>query len=175
MRHQNSISKLGKTPAHRRAMLRNMVTSLFRHERIQTTQAKAKVAQSYAERMITFGKKGDLHARRMAARFINDETVLKKLFTEIAPSFAERNGGYTRVLRTGPRSGDKAEMAILELVTKTPARPKKVANRKTAARLAPFSGGGKLPRRKPKPAAAPEADTATAVAEAEPEGDDAKA
>ena len=162
MRHQNSISKLGKTTTHRRAMLRNMVTSLFRHERIQTTQPKAKVAQRYAERMITFGKKGDLHARRMAARFINDETVLKKLFTEIAPSFAERNGGYTRVLRTGQRSGDKAEMAILELVTKTPARPKKIENRKSALRLAAGDTAAKKPRRRKAKAAAPDAGTATA-------------
>lgn len=138
MRHQIGISKLSRTPAHRRAMLRNMVTSLFRHERIRTTAPKAKLARRYAERMITFGKRGDLHARRQVARFINDETVLKKLFDEIAPSVAERNGGYTRILRTGVRAGDRADMAILELVTKSPGRNKKVTNRKTAERLAEF-------------------------------------
>src|SRR2546426_11966903 len=108
MRHRVSVRKLGKTPSHRRAMLRNMVTSRFRHERISTTAPKAKEAKRWAERMITFGKRGDLHARRQAARFINDETVLKKLFEEIAPAFESRPGGYTRILRTGVRKGDVA-------------------------------------------------------------------
>src|SRR5215510_783910 len=115
MRHQHGVAKLGKTPAHRRAMLRNMVTSLFQHESIKTTAPKAREARRWAERMI---KRGDLHARRQAATFVNDETVLKKLFDEIAPSFKDRNGGYTRMMRTGVRKGDVAELAILELVTK---------------------------------------------------------
>jgi large subunit ribosomal protein L17 len=119
-------------------MLRNMVTSLMRHERIRTTTPKAKVARRYAERMITLGKKGDLHARRTAAKFINDETVLKKLFEEIAPKFVERNGGYTRIMRDGIRKGDAADMAILELVTFSPDRAKKVGNRKSRERLAEF-------------------------------------
>lgn len=119
-------------------MLRNMVTSLFLHERIHTTTPKAKVARRFAERMITFGKKGTLHARRQAARFVNDETVLKKLFDEIAPAMADRNGGYTRILRTGTRKGDAAEAAILELVTKTGGREKKKNNRKSSLRLADF-------------------------------------
>jgi large subunit ribosomal protein L17 len=118
-------------------MLRNMVTSLFQHERIRTTTPKAKVARRYAERMITFGKRGDLHARRQAARFINDETVLKKLFDEIAPKMAERPGGYTRILRAGFRKGDAADVAILELVTHSTERTKK-GNRKSAERLAEF-------------------------------------
>ena len=122
-------------------MLRNMVTSLMRHERIRTTTPKAKVARRHAERMITLGKKGDLHARRTAAKFINDETVLKKLFDEIAPKFAERNGGYTRIVRTGVRKGDAADMAILELVDFSPERPKKVGNRKSRERLAEFTLG----------------------------------
>jgi len=137
MRHQVGVAKLGKTPAHRRAMLRNMVTSLFRHERIVTTAPKAKEARRWAERMITFGKAGDLQARRRAARFVNDETVLKKLFDEIAPAFKERNGGYTRVLRMGPRKGDVAERAVLELVTKNEKRVKP-GNRKTREHLAEF-------------------------------------
>ena len=103
MRHQVAVRKLGKTTSHRRAMLRNMVTSLLRHERIRTTTPKAKVARRYVDRMITLGKRGDLHARRTAARFINDETILKKLFEEIAPKFTERNGGYTRIMRAGIR------------------------------------------------------------------------
>ena len=138
MRHQVAVRKLGRTASHRRAMLRNMVTSLMRHERIRTTTPKAKVARRYAERMITLGKKGDLHARRTAAKFINDETVLKKLFDEIAPKFVERNGGYTRIMRAGIRKGDAADMAILELVSFSPERPKKVGNRKSRERLAEY-------------------------------------
>jgi len=137
MRHQRNVPKLSRTPAHRRAMLRNMVTSLLRHERIQTTAPKAKVARQYAERMISLGKRGDLHARRQAASFINDETVLKKLFDEIAPKFADRKGGYTRTMRSGIRKGDAADMAILELVTQSQPRKDK-GNRKTPARLLPF-------------------------------------
>ena len=113
MRHQRAVRKLGKTTSHRRAMLRNMVTSLLRHERIRTTTPKAKVARRYVDRMITLGKRGDLHARRTAARFINDETVLKKLFDEIAPKFAERNGGYTRIMRDGIRKGDASGLGRL--------------------------------------------------------------
>lgn len=165
MRHRVSVRKLGKTPSHRRAMLRNMVTSLFRHERITTTAPKAKEAKRWAERMITLGKRGDLHARRQAASFVNDETVLKKLFDEIAPSFKERQGGYTRVVRTGVRKGDVAETAILELVSKSPARQKPV-NRKSRDRLAAFEPGQKrqvAPRkagRRRKPAEAPVAESA---------------
>src|SRR5262245_38456615 len=164
MRHQHGVAKLGKTPAHRRAMLRNMVTSLFRHERITTTAPKAREAKRWAERMITLGKRGDLHARRQAATFVNDETVLKKLFEEIAPGFKERAGGYTRMMRTGVRKGDVAEVAILELVTKSPARVKP-ANRKSRERLIEFKAGEKSERKPPakkrskratKPAAEPE-------------------
>lgn len=168
MRHQVAVRKLGKTSSHRRAMLRNMVTSLFRHERIRTTTPKAKVARRYAERMITFGKRGGLHARRQAARFINDETVLKKLFDEIAPSFAERGGGYTRIVRTGVRKGDAADVAILELVTHSPERQKK-GNRKTRERLAKFTLAGdtkKKRRSKEKEDAGEEAQAAAAAAEA---------
>ena len=157
MRHRKSVAKLGRTQAHRRAMLRNMVTSLLRHERIRTTAPKAKVARRYAERMITLGKRGDLHARRQAATFIIDETVLKKLFDELAAKFEERKGGYTRLMRTGPRKGDGADMAILELVTQSEPRKKK-GNRKTSAHLAPFqtaeSGKGKRKRAAKKPAKA---------------------
>ncbi len=165
MRHQVAVRKLGKTSSHRRAMLRNMVTSLLQHERIRTTTPKAKVARRYAERMITFGKRGTLHARRQAARFINDETVLKKLFDEIAPGFAERDGGYTRIVRTGVRRGDAADVAILELVTQSTERTKK-GNRKTRERLAKFELEGETKKSKGKKKAAEEADEA-AVATAE--------
>ncbi len=116
MRHNVSGRKLNRTPAHRKMLYRNLVTSLFKHERIQTTVPKAKEARSVAEKLITFAKRGDLHARRIAARKVNEPAILAKLFEEIGPRYAERPGGYTRILRMGPRKGDNAEMAILELV-----------------------------------------------------------
>ena len=111
-----TLRKLGRPTAHRSAMLRNLVTSLLREEKIETTVTRAKEAKRMAERMITLGKRGDLHARRQALAYIYDEDVVKKLFDEIAPKYADRNGGYTRVLKLGPRRGDGAEIAILELV-----------------------------------------------------------
>ncbi len=177
MRHQVAVRKLGRTASHRRAMLRNMVTSLLRHERIRTTTPKAKVARRYAERMITFGKRGTLHARRQAARFINDETVLKKLFDEIAPSFKERAGGYTRIVRTGVRRGDAADVAILELVTQSTERQDK-GNRKSRERLAKFELEGEKKKSKGKKKAAKKGDTAgddAAVATAEAEAEAAEA
>ena len=111
-----TLRKLGRPTDHRNAMLRNQVTSLLRNGRIETTLHKAKETQRMADGMITLGKRGDLHARRQALAYIYDEDVVTKLFEEIAPTYAERNGGYTRVLKLGPRRGDAAEMAILELV-----------------------------------------------------------
>ncbi len=108
--------KLGRPTAHRKAMLRNLVTDLLREGRITTTDCRAKEARKIAEKMITLGKRGDLHARRLAMAVIFDETVVKKLFDEIAPKYAERNGGYTRILKLGPRQGDSAEVVFLELV-----------------------------------------------------------
>jgi len=117
MRHNVRGRKLNRTASHRKMMFRNMVTSLFRHERIQTTTAKAKEARSVAERLITYAKAGDLNSRRMAARKLTDPAVLKKLFAELGPRYADRPGGYTRILKLdGPRKGDNADMAILELV-----------------------------------------------------------
>ncbi len=110
------LRKLGRTTDHRIAMLRNQVTSVLEHGRIETTLQKAKETQRMVDKMITLGKRGDLHARRQALAYIYDEDVVTKLFSEIAPNYAERNGGYTRVLKLGPRRGDAAEMAILELV-----------------------------------------------------------
>jgi large subunit ribosomal protein L17 len=110
------VPKLGRTASHRKAMLRNMVTSLFREERVETTVPKAKEARRVAERMITVAKRGNLHARRRAGRVVRDAAVLKKLFDEIAPRFAERPGGYTRILKTGFRAGDNAPLSILELL-----------------------------------------------------------
>ena len=116
MRHLKKGRKLSRTDSHRRATLRNIVTSLFEHSRIRTTDAKAKEARPLAERMITFAKRGDLHARRHVLRFVVSETVVEKLFATIAPAFKDRNGGYTRILKVGRRTGDAAPISILELV-----------------------------------------------------------
>jgi large subunit ribosomal protein L17 len=116
MRHNVSGRKLNRTAAHRKMLYRNLVTSLFKYERIQTTVPKAKEARIVAEKLITKAKKGDLHSRRLAARKVNEPEVLQKLFAEIGPRYADRPGGYTRIMLMGPRRGDNAEIAILELV-----------------------------------------------------------
>jgi large subunit ribosomal protein L17 len=116
MRHRKSGRKLSRTDSHRWATLRNMLTSLFQHDRIQTTDAKAKEARRLAEKMITFAKRGDLHARRQVLRVITNEDVVTRLFGTIAPALKERNGGYTRILKVGRRRGDAAPLSILELV-----------------------------------------------------------
>ena len=116
MRHRNKGRTLSRTASHKKATMRNMATSLFRHERIETTTAKAKELRPFAERLITLGKRGDLHARRLAGRLIADRQVLGKLFDDIGPRFTERPGGYTRILKLGTRRGDAAEMALIEVV-----------------------------------------------------------
>ena len=116
MRHQKTRNKLNRKTAHRKALLRNLATALFRHERIETTSAKARALRPYAERLITLGKRGDLHARRRAARYVQDHEVLQKLFDEIAERFRAREGGYTRILKIGLRAGDKAPLSLIELV-----------------------------------------------------------
>ncbi len=108
--------KLGRKSAHRKAMLRNLVTDLLREERITTTDTRAKEARRAAEKMITLAKRGDLHARRQVLAFVYDEDVVTKLFDEIAPKYQDRDGGYTRILKLGPRRGDSAEVVFLELV-----------------------------------------------------------
>jgi len=120
MRHNVKGRKFNRTAAHRKMMYRNLVTALFKHERITTTVPKAKEARIVAEKMITFAKKGDLHSRRLAARKVNEPAVLQKLFAEIGPRYADRPGGYTRIMLLGPRKGDNAELAILELVDGNP-------------------------------------------------------
>ena len=112
----NGYRKLGRNSSHRASMLRNLVTDLFRYGRIRTTDCRAKEARREAEKMITLAKRGDLHARRQALAYVYDETVVAKLFDEIGPKYADRQGGYTRILKLGPRQGDNAEMVFLELV-----------------------------------------------------------
>ena len=116
MNQRNGFNPLSRTTAHRRAMSRNMVTSLFRYERITTTKSKALEVRKSAEKLITRAKEDTVHNRREAAKFISDEKILNKLFTEIGPRMKERNGGYTRVLKLGFRQGDAADVVILELV-----------------------------------------------------------
>jgi large subunit ribosomal protein L17 len=129
MKHRIGFNALSRKSAERKALKRNMVTSLFRYERIETTKAKALEVRRMAEKMITRAKTDSVHARRMVGRDIKDEAVLAKLFTQIAPLFTDRNGGYTRILKTGNRMGDAAEMVILELVAKTEKPKKKSADK----------------------------------------------
>ena len=116
MRHQKSGRKLNRTSSHRKALFRNMVTSLLDHERIRTTDAKAKELRGLADRMITLGKRGDLHARRQALSVIRDKEVTAKLFGELADRYRDRPGGYTRVIKLGRRAGDAAPQSMIELV-----------------------------------------------------------
>ena len=116
MNHMTGFNPLSRTTAHRRAMSRNMVTSLFRYERITTTEAKAKEVRKAAEKLITRAKVDSVHNRRIAAKFIADEKILNKLFTEIGPRMKDRNGGYTRIMKLGFRQGDAADQVIFELV-----------------------------------------------------------
>jgi len=114
MRHLNQGRKLGRSSAHRKALFRNLVLSLVKHQRIKTTDAKAKELRRYADRMVTLGKRGDLAARRLAFDFMQSHDAVKRLFDEIAPRFKERNGGYTRVVKFGFRRGDAAPLSIIE-------------------------------------------------------------
>jgi large subunit ribosomal protein L17 len=111
-----AYGKLGREKSHRDAMLRNIVTSFLKEGKVTTTETKAKELKRLAEKMITLGKRGDLHARRQAVSFITDKDVVKKLFDDIAPKYTGRNGGYTRIIKIGPRRGDAAEMVLVELV-----------------------------------------------------------
>jgi len=134
MRHNNTGRRLGRNTPHRNAMMRNMVTSLIQHERITTTDTRAKELRKLAERMITLGKRGDLHARRQALQVIQDKQVVAKLFERVAPRYAERPGGYTRMIKVANRAGDNAPMAIIELVEEEfSAKPKKAKPAKKAA------------------------------------------
>lgn len=116
MRHQHGLKKLGRSGPHRRALLRNLAVALFTHERIQTTEAKAKALRPYAERLISLGKRGDLHARRLAAQEVHDHAALQKLFGDIAERCRTRPGGYTRILKMGKRRGDNGQVSLIELV-----------------------------------------------------------
>jgi len=158
MRHAKDHRKLSRTHEHRRALLRNLVTALFEYERIETSVAKAKEARRFAERMITFAKRGDLAARREVASYVMKPAVTQKLFATIAPWYAERPGGYTRIIKTRARLGDAGEMAILELVK---SKEQKDKERKEALEKAEASG-----KKKEKKAAAKEKEKAPSPSDA---------
>jgi len=179
MRHRKDHRKLSRTREHRKALLRNLTTSLIQHERIETTVAKAKEARRMAERMITFAKRGDVAARRHVSRFVHGDDVVRKLFDTVAPWYADRNGGYTRIIKVGRRLGDAGQTALLELVKspelkerlrkeaeerakadraatkgKKPAKEVKSAEGATGEKGAAPAGEGEAPARKeraPKP------------------------
>jgi len=134
MRHRVAGVKLGRSPAHRRALFRNLVTALLEHEVVRTTDAKAKELRRWGDRMITLGKQGTLHARRRAASLIRRRSVVKKLFDEIAPRFDGRAGGYTRVVKLGRRQGDAAPISLVELVERAGAKSEKAAPKKPQRR-----------------------------------------
>lgn len=128
MRHGKSGKKLGRTSSHRIAMLRNMVTSFLKHEKVKTTDVKAKELKKVAEKMVTLGKRGDLHARRQAAAFVRDKEIVAKLFDELSVRYREWNGGYTRIVKMGFRVGDNAPMSTIELIREaTQEQPKRKA------------------------------------------------
>jgi large subunit ribosomal protein L17 len=133
--------RLGGGPAHERLILANLATSLFEHDRITTTEAKAKRLRPLAERLVTFAKRGDLHARRRVMTVVRDKGVVHRLFVEIAPDMAERQGGYTRITKIGPRKGDNAPMAVIELVREPVARKATVVEAESATRRAARDAG----------------------------------
>lgn len=163
MRHNSAGRRLGTT-IHRIAMFRNMVTSFLEHEKITTTDAKAKELRSIAEKMITLGKKGDLHATRQAAAYIRDKKVVTKLFTTIAPRYADRPGGYTRIIKLGIRPGDNAPVSILELV-EAEMKPKKVSAKPAPAKAVKVAETAPVAEA-PVVEAAPAAETAEETSEA---------
>ena len=161
MRHRVSFRKLSRTHEHRRALLRNLVTSLFLHERIETTVAKAKEARRVAERMITFAKRGDISARRHVDSYVFDASATRKLFDTIAPWYKDRQGGYTRIIRIGRRLGDAGEMAIFELVKTVEQKAEDRKRRIEAAEAKELSRAGDATARKKNKAAADDADEAS--------------
>jgi len=160
MRHRNSLNKLSRKAAPRKAMIRNMLTSLFEKERITTTKAKAKVLQGAAEKMITRAKVDSVHNRREVFKKIKSKAVLNKLFTEIGPLFEKRSGGYTRILKLGYRKGDAAEMVIIELVEKTTDGKEEKAEKAKSTKKAV-----KKPAKKAEPAKSEKVEDAEIVEE----------
>jgi large subunit ribosomal protein L17 len=158
-------ARLGGSPAHQRLILSNLATSLFEHGRITTTETKARMLRPVAEKLITKAKRGDLHNRREVLKTIRDKSVVHTLFTEIAPTFAERPGGYTRITKVGPRKGDNAPMAVIELVTEAYS-PKAASTKKTrAAAPAPAAAEEEAPAEETTETEATETEATEAPAE----------
>jgi large subunit ribosomal protein L17 len=169
MRHGKSGRKLGRTSSHRLAMFRNMVTSLLEHERIYTTDAKAKELRRWADWMITLGKRGDLHARRQALQVVRDKSVVHKLFTDLAQRYQARNGGYTRTVKVGFRVGDGAPLSLIELLTgETEKKKKKRKTRATKAAKVKPSAVEPAPETEPEVVEASEAEGEETAAEEVP-------
>jgi large subunit ribosomal protein L17 len=170
-------ARLGGSSAHQRHMLANLATALFEHGKITTTEARARRLRPYAERLITFAKRGDLHARRQVLTVVTDKSVVHTLFADIGPSFANRDGGYTRITKVGPRKGDNAALAVIELIRDEPdAKP-----RRRRSRRAPVAAGTRSARGQAAASAAAveepvaEADEVSTAEAAEPEADQADA
>lgn len=159
MRHRKKTVKLGRSQAHRDSLLANQVCSLIEHRRIKTTLAKAKATKPLAERMLTLGKQGDLHSRRVAISYLKHKDIVKKLFTEIAPAAADRKGGYTRIVKLGARLSDSAPMAYLEWVDYAPVAKEEVAAEaaeKPAKKAKAEKAEGEAPKKKAAPKKAKE-------------------
>ncbi len=139
MRHRKSVVKLNRTTSHRQAMFRNMVTSLLKHDRIKTTDAKAKELRRWADHIVTLAKRGDLHARRLAMSIVREKDVVHKIFEEAAERFGSINGGYTRIVKIGRRPGDAAAMTLVELVSSDGAKPAKTKKTRTKAEDKPVA------------------------------------
>ena len=169
MRHLKSGRKLGRTTAHRKALFRNMVTALIRRERIRTTLAKAKELRSHVEKTITLGKKGTLHAKRLARKVVVEKEAFSKLFGPLSERYAKRSGGYTRIIKIGNRRGDDAPMAFIELVDREDEAP--VAKAKTEKKAAPKKDTAKKPEKKAeaKPGKEKKVETKKKPAEAKKE------
>lgn len=171
MRHRKAGIKLSRTASHRNAMFRNMVTSLFKHEQIRTTDAKAKEVRRWADQLVTLAKRGDLHARRRAMAIIQEKEVVHKLFDEAPKRYADVNGGYTRVVKIGLRPGDAAPLSLVQLVSPEPKKKKKPRRKKKAAAAAQAPQTAVTETAAPDTEAAPE--TAAAEPAAEPEAPEA--
>jgi large subunit ribosomal protein L17 len=167
MRHRKSGVKLNRTSSHRNAMFRNMVTSLFKYERIRTTDAKAKELRRWADHLVTLAKRGDLHARRQALAIVREKNVVHKLFEEVQDKFGQRKGGYTRVIKLGHRPGDAAKLSMIELVLAETAIKKKKAAPKPKQADAPTAAPAVAEEEKPAAQTEAAAEESSAAAEAE--------
>lgn len=172
MRHRNSGKRLGRNTSHRKAMLRNMVTSLFEHEKITTTDARAKELRPMAEKLITLAKRGDLHARRLVTEVVRDRKTVAKLFERVAPRYADRPGGYTRIIKLGHRLGDNAALSMIALVEEACApKAKKKAPKPAPAKKAVPAPAVEETAAVPVAAAEEAVVVEAATAEAAPEGE----